>query len=257
MAGSLARGGAETSGGVAAAGTGASMTSGAGTTPGGTGATGGAGTAGLAGAGGSPEPELIAEWTLDADASDSFGTNDGQLQGGAQFIEDPLRGPVLSCNGVDAGVVLTNSTPPAFSYTAWLWTSSPTTQGDDPRDGNPILWSNSADSIEDFSLSLLNDRLAYLSYGQRAMGMISLIDGKWHHIALTRQDSARATLYVDGVVDVDCDAKTGTVLANPQLYFCANPVGGHYFQGLLDDVRLYSGVLSGEAVMTLFQTTAR
>jgi len=196
------------------------------------------------------EPGLVGRWTLDSAPNDSVGDNHGVLLGGASFVKDAQRGNVLACNGTDAGVQVKNTLGLSFTYSAWVWSITTSSVGSSAIEGDPLIWSNDPAGIDDFALAVLNDRLSYINYNEKATGTASVINGKWHHIAATRQDGARVALYVDGQADGDGNSGTGVVSANPNVYFCGVP-GGRYFEGLLDDVRLYDRVLSPSEVAAL------
>jgi len=212
---------------------------------------------GTAGAAATIDPNgPLSAWTFDSDARDSAGDNHGSLVNGASFEDDPVRGGVLSCSGLDVGVVVANETSLDFSYALWIWTNVASATGETAIDGSAILWSNVTGLEDDFTLALLNDKLSYMSYSQPSTGTRMLVDGVWHHIALTRRDGERVALYVDGEVDGDGNSGTGLVLGNPSIHLCGNPEQQRYFVGKLDDLRYYPRVLSSGEVQELFETTA-
>jgi hypothetical protein len=207
-------------------------------------------------AGSPPLPGLVSEWRLASDAVDSAGSNSGQLLGGAVFVKDPARGQVLSCNGTDAGVRVANTAGLSFTYAAWIWSDTTSHTGTNAEiDGDTLLSSNIAPQQDDFALALLSNRLAYINYNMESNGLTVVTDGQWHQVAVTRQDGASVTLYVDGKIDGSGNASTGDVSANTSLYFCGGAVGGHYFRGSLSDVQLYDRVLTPGEVQTLFAAT--
>jgi hypothetical protein len=216
----------------------------------------GAGSSGagpLDAGGSAPPPGLVSEWKLTSDPADSTGSNSGQLLGGAVFVTDPTRGQVLSCNGNDAGVRVANTAGLSFTYAAWIWSNTTSHTGTNAEvDGDTLLSSNIAPQQDDFALALLSNRLAYINYNMESNGMTVVTDGQWHQVAVSRQNGASVTLYVDGKVDGSGNASTGDVSANSSLYFCGGGVGGHYFRGLLSDVQLYDRVLAPGEVQTLF-----
>jgi len=203
------------------------------------------------------EPGLVSQWSFDSDAHDSAGNNDGTLQGTATFVADSIRGEVLACDGSASAVTLANQTTLDFSYAVWLWTDTPSGPGENARDGAAILWSNDGARFDDFTLSLLNDRLSFLSYNEHSTGTRLLNDATWHQVVITRRDGERVALYVDGQTDGDGNSGSGPVLANPTIYVCANPVDGHYFAGKMDDLRFYDRVLSEGDVLDLYRLTSR
>ncbi len=198
---------------------------------------------------------LVGQWSFDADMTDQVGANDGTPLGTASIVTDSQRGNVLACDGQGGGVTITNQTPNDFSYALWMWTDVPSATGTNAVDGDALLWANAVNRLDDFTLALLNDKLSYISYSQPATGTRSLTDSVWHHVVVTRRDTDRVALYVDGELDGDGNSGTGPVLAVPIVQFCGNPMEGHYFSGKLDDVRFFNRVLSPEEARALYLAT--
>ena len=73
-------------------------------------------------------------------------------------------------------------------------------------------------------------------------------DGHWHHAVATWDNSDEAKLYVDNqLVDTDSDTPNSFDLSqNVRLGRPTNST--RYFNGYLDDVRLYNRALSAEEV---------
>ena len=219
------------------------------------GSGGGAGTGAQAGAT-STADGLVGQWPLDDDTNDAVGVNDGTLQGSATFVTDADRGQVLRCDGQGAGFFVANLTSASFSYAFWVWTDTPSNQNGGALEGNPLLWANTAGAVDDFTLSLMNNRLDYIGYSQTTAGAANVVDGTWHHVAVTREDGDSVFLYLDGIQDGSCDAGSGPVTSNPLVYVGGNPVDHRYFTGLIDDLRQYDRALGADEVQTLFTTTA-
>ena len=85
----------------------------------------------------------------------------------------------------------------------------------------------------------------------------------WHHVAMTVQDNGDGTrtalTYVDGVqVGGPFTQSPGVPNAAAfNTYIGAGEAGNaHQFQGILDDVRVYDGVLSAAEVTAVFQDTS-
>jgi hypothetical protein len=220
------------------------------------GAVSAAGVAGLGGesaggAGGASvdEPGLVSHWPFDVDASDAIGNNAGTLEGGAGTAVDPVRGPVLECDGNGAYAGLSNQTPNDFSYSLWVWSEPPSGDG-------PLLHSNTVGEIDDFALSIQDDHLRYVSYDITTTGASNVVAGTWHHVAVTRRDGERMALYLDGELDAEGDSGSGPVLDNPLVEVCANTTSGYYYSGRVDDVRLYDRALTPDEVRDLYVATS-
>jgi hypothetical protein len=93
----------------------------------------------------------------------------------------------------------------------------------------------------------------------RSPSGLAVNDGVWHHVAVSRGRST-ASLFVDGVL---VDNVTSAALANTGPWYAAlnqfslgavvtSTGPADLFDGLADDVRVYSEALSGPAVLQLF-----
>jgi regulation of enolase protein 1 (concanavalin A-like superfamily) len=81
-------------------------------------------------------------------------------------------------------------------------------------------------------------------------GTINVNDGQWHHIAGV-YDGSDIFLYVDGSVDVS-DTATGTISTNTYNLLIGETERaggkGRYWNGLIDDVRIYNKALTQEEI---------
>jgi len=84
-------------------------------------------------------------------------------------------------------------------------------------------------------------------------GEKSVNDGQWHHIAGV-YDGRFMTLYMDGKTDVSCPATGSINVNNYKVFIGAN---SHFqdpreWNGLIDDVRIYSYALSETEIKALY-----
>jgi hydrogenase maturation factor HypE len=89
-----------------------------------------------------------------------------------------------------------------------------------------------------------------------ALGTAALAANTWTHLAVT-YDGATLRLFVNGV-QAGTRAIAGAVAAssNP-LRIGGNTVWGEYFSGLIDEVRVYSRVLTAAEITTDMNTAVR
>lgn len=161
-------------------------------------------------------------------------------------------GNALSFDGIDDQVTISNPVDSVFTLEAWIKTSATSLTGVDAYQGNGILWSDVAFNANDFTLAILNDHLSFYdgSGNISTEGTTILNDDLWHHIAVVRNGVLGTTsLYVDGMLDASNTCNNVELNENPEIVIGGNPFGG-YFNGSIDEVRIWSGALSEAAIQT-------
>ena len=85
-------------------------------------------------------------------------------------------------------------------------------------------------------------------------------DGKWHHVAVTR-DATMITLYIDGNKDASKTGPTGSADNGSGLYLGKYGTGpGAWFKGMLDEVKIYNyartaAQVASDATIGVWKTT--
>jgi hypothetical protein len=85
---------------------------------------------------------------------------------------------------------------------------------------------------------------------QDLQGTTNVNDGNWHHVAAV-YDGSNKFLYVDGKLDAEA-AVSGTLSTDTDpLYFGENAqMTGRYFDGLIDEVRIWNAALDSATIRT-------
>jgi hypothetical protein len=97
-------------------------------------------------------------------------------------------------------------------------------------------------------------RVGVLDYS--APGTAPVPIGQWTHLAAT-YDGATLRMYVNGV-QVGSRAQTGNMVVSTRaLRFGGNGVWGEYFNGLIDDVRIYNRALTATEIQTDMATAVQ
>ncbi|MEM7802229.1 MAG: LamG-like jellyroll fold domain-containing protein [Chloroflexota bacterium] len=192
---------------------------------------------------------LINHWPLDGSAEDIVGGNNGLEAGGIDYVSDPERGTVLSCDGSNDFISVDNQVTNNFTISAWIKSDVDSALGDRLFQADGLIWAESSDSESDFQILLINNRLVYSEGGEIGYLSISdVIDGTWHHIAVTHQNNGRFRIYVDGELEVQARGVRGALDANPLITFCADLLDQNYYEGLLDNVKIFNRRLSNSEV---------
>jgi hypothetical protein len=196
-------------------------------------------------------PNLIGWWKLDegpgSTAFDWSGHgNNGTLQGDPQWVAGQI-GDALKLDGRGDYVEL----PTGFvgsdkgSVCAWIKTTQSTigmifygsdgTSGNGYGDQNELHLNMESSGLVEFYIEGPTDVSAETS---------ALNDDAWHHIAATWQTNGQVNLYVDGGLAASVNHTGNNFQFSGRVRLGRPNDNERYYNGLLDDVRVYNYVLS-------------
>jgi hypothetical protein len=198
------------------------------------------------------DPDLVGHWKFDdgsdTTAFDSSGKgNDGTLIGGAQWVEGQLGG-ALEFNGQNARVDAPYIPLDSRSFTITMWV-------------NPVLYTGEQIVFSQVQTNATNTSLHFRIYGPGSgrvrMGFYNndldtsgntIQENNWYHIAFWYDfENQNRRIYVNGVQEAEA-------AATPYLGTSGNTVIGswgtsQWFQGIIDDVRIYTRVLTETEIL--------
>jgi len=182
----------------------------------------------------------------DGNVIDSSGNNlHGKLIGDAKIISDPERGNVLSLDG-DGDYVDCGNTPP-FNHIELLTIAAWIKARAFDKDLQALI--TTGDGGIEFTR---NGKFPLAD----TYGTIDANDGKWHHVALV-YDGTKFYLYMDSKLDSEAlwpaSMATNTTEEIHILIGENAPETGHCWNGLIDDVRIYSYALSEAEIKALYK----
>ena len=210
----------------------------------------------------------------------NFGGNFGGA-GGENSTTDPAVGPRAiqfhNGDGNSAGYVGWNPTPAplltalagSFSVSCWIKTMQNFDFNGDPAyDGAGIVSADNAGLANDvIPIALTGGQIAFNTGGDTEdvtlTSVASVNDGNYHHVVVTRnQQTGQKIIYIDGVLD-SFSSGTTNLLNDPGLLTIGalsdardpdapSTYYYHGYDGELDDLQIYSGVLSSNEVAQLF-----
>ncbi len=125
-----------------------------------------------------------------------------------------------------------------------------------PDAGAMANWGSTAMS-QRFGLIVLPDTLYFVGESDDLPGLRPVAEGRWHHVAVTYEGAVVVT-YVDGVME-SVGTKTLNTVGTQLLigravldHYPGRPVP-EYFDGSIDEVRVYGRALDGASVNALYQ----
>lgn len=218
---------------------------------------------------------LVGHWKFDestsgtcaggGDACDSSGNGNHGTYGGTPsasttvptvHFSDPRS---LSFNGSNNYVSVTRPVADDFTICAWIKTA---TAGNTTNHWQtmPIFDAEVPGVANDFGFGV--DSNGHLAYGNGGLydatvnGAVSVITNTWRHACVTRAWATREVkLYVDGVLDASGSTHSARLNSsvNARIGYGLDGTSAKYFNGLIDDVRVYQRVLSAGNISLLAQ----
>ena len=202
---------------------------------------------------------LLLHWTFDETsglaATDSAGGNDGTLEGFAdddsQWVAGAVGTGALSFGADD--YVYVSMVPPVSSQTmcAWVKTSTSWYLG-------IMGWSDGIPTGSAKDRDLYTNADGTVTYriwdgGEKIVtSTLTVDDGDWHHIACGFTDGTGIWIYIDGSPDGSAPTGAPYNAYSPPYYTVGiQSEMKTYFDGLIDDVRVYDGALSQAEIETL------
>jgi predicted alpha-1,6-mannanase (GH76 family) len=202
----------------------------------------------------------IGYWPLDATsgtvAADVSGNGDNGIVSGATWNSAGQINGCISFNGVNSYVQITNRIDNDFTIEFWVRTTQTAGTGQ---------WYNGAGLVDGDYPGPANDFGTALVGGNFACGIGNLDttivsskainDNHWHQCVATRQQATGLVkIYVDGTLQATGYANRNTLNASSRLLFGAIASGGGYFNGSLDDVKIFNRTLSDGEVSALYNS---
>jgi len=206
-------------------------------------------------------PVAVAHWRFDEGGgtilTDSSGYGrDGTLENMEQGSwQAGKRCGGLSFDGIDDSVRVEgySGVTGAMGRTCMAWIK--TTQAS----GEILTWGRETGGKKWVVRVDESGRLRAEVQGGYVVGTTLINDGLWHHVAVVIEDDecadiADAKLYVDGRLDAlsVCNARPVNTEAYRDVRIGVFTVSQNYFQGKIDEVRIYSRPLNSEQIWGLF-----
>ena len=200
-------------------------------------------------------PGIAAMWRGEGNPNDSIGANNGTANGGLTYTSGKVS-QAFSLNGTSSYVSIPaspslNSFINRITVECWikgnLLTANPlwawiVTKGNTSW---RLMGTQGKNTITFYGSGLTD--------GSLMASTRNVNDGQWHHVVGT-YDGTYLSLFVDGTLDV-AQPNTGLILQNNQpVEIGQNAVasGGNIFNGLIDEVSLYSRPLSPSEIKAIY-----
>ena len=202
-------------------------------------------------------PAMLAHWKLDdgtgGTATDAMGSHDGTLNNGPNWTSGQIDG-ALAFDGVDDSITVPHddalSLTEAMTFTAWVRVSA--------FDSNyqTILNKDGGGSDSNFWFGTWQqDMLFGFFSGGSFVGVyttdLNLQTDTWYHLAVSFDNATdQVSLYRDGALVETSILTQSPTAVDADLTIGTSPYG-EYWNGLLDDVRIYDQILEPAEIADL------
>jgi hypothetical protein len=204
-------------------------------------------------------PVLVAEYHFDDDAIDSTGNGNNGVINGATFVPGVSR-QALSFDGTNDYIKIPDSTVNnmgAGTIAMWILPSETQDPGYSSFKLNGAFFGKQVNDVDSMAVIGFDDTTlpARISFrlansGGTLVGNVKVSPDVWHYIVVNWNGSYW-NIYVDGILDVG-QAKTTTLPNYPSATLTSIGAwggdGNSYFNGNIDEVRIYNDALSATEV---------
>jgi Concanavalin A-like lectin/glucanases superfamily len=154
-------------------------------------------------------------------------------------------GAALDFDGINDYVSITRPVSDDFTIEFWMKTAQ---TGGNPTDawylGKGLVDGEMPGVVEDFGISMTGGKLAFGVFSQTLHSTSSINTNNWVHVAVTRHRvSGTMQLFINGVLEATGTSSTNALTAPANLHFGKILAGTNYYQGQLDEIRLWNRVL--------------
>jgi hypothetical protein len=201
-------------------------------------------------------------WPLDdasgTTAADTSGNGNSGAVSGATWSGSGKVNGCLHFNSANNNYVrVTNIVRNDFSLAFWVRTTQ-ATSGSQWYNGAGLVDGDVSGGANDFGTAMCGGKFAF-GVGNPDTTILStaaINDGVWHLCVATRdQATGVISIYVDGNLQRTATVNRNSLTAPARLLFGAIASGGGYFNGDLDEVKIFPRALTGSEVAALYSSS--
>ncbi|WP_052573789.1 LamG-like jellyroll fold domain-containing protein [Haloferula sp. BvORR071] len=199
---------------------------------------------------------LRAEYKMEGNARDSGGFQyHGTATAGVSYTAGRVDGSAATFNGTSGNIRVPAMVDRNFTVACWVKTTATGSGvlGNAWYGGSGILDAEVGGVVPDFGLTMISNRAAFGIGGPDTTitSTVAINNGVWHHLAATYELNGAMKLYVDGVQRASATGPTGARTAPANFNIGSVGGAGGFFNGSIDEVRIYDTALSSTEITRL------
>ena len=196
----------------------------------------------------------VAYYPLDGNADDQWSTNNGTVNG-ATFTDNSVRGKAVNFDSGNNEYINLPFSSPSDSFTISTWVNP-----DSLSNYNRIISAENGavelytESDGDIKFRWSNGSSTYYGLGE---GDYSNGTGSWSHICMAYDYSSSETrAYINSSL-VRTVSSSGSMTSSSAIEFGRSYNSSNYYDGQMDDVRIYSQALTPQQIFQLYRWGTR
>ena len=196
-------------------------------------------------------PTPVAYFQFENNVTDTQGAYNGTAYNSPTYVTGKVGSYAIQFNGTNQYVSLNRPVSDNWTIAFWVKTTQTSPTGTAWYQGNGMVDGEVPNIVDDFGVSYLNSKVAFgVGNPDTTIQSTSTINsGNWVHVACTRDSaSGQMKVYVNGILETTGTGPTGTKTAPAALHIGNIQAGNNFFSGAIDQVRIYTSVLTAADV---------
>jgi len=193
-----------------------------------------------------------------ADESNSANSHDGSVAG-ATWVPNGITGGAYELDGNNDYITIADHADLNFTanedFTFAVWVKADTAPSYQPQ----IAYKYDTGTSKGYLICINHvGKLRFTIYGTvdvTAVDTATIETGVWYHLAAVRDYGSNIRLYVNGALVAETSESVGTLHSTKALRLGNGHYGSQYFDGIIDEFRVYTRALSAEEISNIYLGT--
>ena len=206
------------------------------------------------GAGGDSGSTLVAFYQFENNVTDTQGAYNGTAYGSPTYVTGKVGTKAIQFNGSSQYVTINRPVSNDFTIAFFVKTTQTSPTGTQWYNGNGMVDGEVGGVTNDFGISYLNSKVAFgVGNTDTTFQSTSTINtGNWVHVACSRNaTTGQMKIYINGVPQTTGTGPTGAKTAPTTLHIGNLQTNINYFNGAIDQLKIYNVVLNDSDIATL------
>lgn len=195
---------------------------------------------------------LVAGYSMEGDLLDASRHANHGYPLGVTYVPGRVGTSAMQFNGTNSFATIPAAVTADFSVAFWVKTTATGGTGQWWQ-GKAIVDAELSGATEDWGIALVGNKVGFgIGNPDKTILSTSAInDGTWHHVTATRTQAGAMKLYVDGAQQATDSGPTASRRAPGAIRLGGSLVGGAFFAGAIDELKIFNYPLANPQVAAL------